>query len=65
LEQIPDGTGRIVKGIRLDPDAVHLSIATRLDFLKEIGRLADMEEEAEEAEEAEEDEDTHEHGEAE
>jgi hypothetical protein len=59
LEQIPDGTGRIVEGIRLDPDAVHLSIATRLDFLKEIGRLTDMEEEAEE------DEDTHEHGEAE
>ncbi len=62
LQQIPDGTGRIVKGIRLDPDAVHLSIAARLDFLKEIGRLADMEEEEEGAEE---DEDTHEHGEAE
>ena len=50
LKQIPDGTGRIVEGIRLDPDAVHLSIAARLDLLKEIGRLADMEEEEEGAE---------------
>ncbi len=47
LEQMPDGTGRIVEAIRLDPDAVHISLAARLDLMKEIGRLAELEEEEE------------------
>ena len=61
LGTMPDSAGRIVEGMRFDPDAVHITFGIRLELLEMFGKLAEMEKGAEEYEEHVEHK-THDHG---
>ncbi len=43
LDVAPEGTGRIVDGLRLDPDAARSTLAVRLDLLDLIGKMGELE----------------------